>query len=75
MRHIRWYRAAVFAAVVCVEAVARADEQPGDGDGEFGPTNQLAEAVRNQVGQVLYWECAGKCSKGDTCCRPIIIHP
>ncbi len=68
----RWFSAAAVTLMLGAAAVAHANELPGDGGGDnpFGPTNQLAEAVKNPVGTVIYWECAGPCAKGDKCCRP-----
>lgn len=73
----RWFSAVALTLILGAAAAARADELPdaGDGDNPFGPKNQLSEAVKNSVGQVIYWECAGPCDKGDTCCRPTYIHP
>ncbi len=77
MNSNRWYRLLVLAAVLGSSAVANAEELELDsgGDNPFGPTNQLSEAKKNDLGQTMHWECAGKCQKGDTCCRPIYVHP
>ncbi len=73
----RWFSAVAVTLILGAATVAHANELPGDGGGDnpFGPTNQLAEAVKNPFGRVIYWECAGPCAKGDKCCRPTYIHP
>lgn len=61
--------AVVVASIVA--ATARADDFP---DGDSAPS-EYATAVRNNVGQIVFWECSGKCNTGDVCCRVRPANP